>query len=251
MCGNESQQGLKLVEKLSTPLSDDLNSGLYDKKSSHFEVNQLNGWIFCEAPFSWRNVDGWEGHSPTRDTLLGEPTFHTFPYCAFKKHANSKVQMPPSQLRFTLPSIIITITSNKPSNTGTHKTDRIPPITNHKPWPFELVEVNFCFLRGPLRRLTAAKNANFSWPLNFRICVFLKSAVKRRGGRLHEKAGSARVTLPAGLTFLHTNTMPRTAGSTRSRHDNQSMRDLNWLDREGEPSTQDRFSSYNQGLRVT
>ena len=42
----------------------------------------------------------------------------------------------------------------------------------------------------------------------------------------NKKAGSARVTLPAGLTFLHTNTMPRTAGSTRSRHDNQSMRDL-------------------------
>ena len=30
------------------------------------------------------------------------------------KHANSKVQNPPSQLRFWLPSIIITITINKP-----------------------------------------------------------------------------------------------------------------------------------------
>ena len=28
-------------------------------------------------------------------------------YCAFHKHANSKVQKPPSQLRFSLPSIII------------------------------------------------------------------------------------------------------------------------------------------------
>ena len=27
-------------------------------------------------------------------------------YCAFYKHANSKIQMPPSQLRFSLPSII-------------------------------------------------------------------------------------------------------------------------------------------------
>ena len=161
--------------------------------------------------------------------------------------------MPPWQLRFTLPSIIITITRNKPWNTGTHKTDRIPPITNHKPWPFELVEVNFRFLRGPLRWLTAAKNANFSWLLNFRICVFLKRAVKDVAAvyMRNKKAGSARVTLPAGLTFLHTNTMPRTAGSTRSRHDNQSMRDLNWLDREGEPSTQDRFSSYNRGLKDT
>ena len=35
-------------------------------------------------------------------------------YCAFHKHANSKVQKPPSQLRFWLPSIIITITSNEP-----------------------------------------------------------------------------------------------------------------------------------------
>ena len=66
----------------------------------------------------------------------------------------------------------------------------------------------------------------------------------------NKKAGSARVTLPAGLAFLHINTMPRTAGSTRSRHDNHSMRDLRWLDREGEPSTQDRFS-YNRGLRDT
>ena len=35
-------------------------------------------------------------------------------YCAFHKHANSEVQKPPSQLRFSLPSIIITITSNEP-----------------------------------------------------------------------------------------------------------------------------------------
>ena len=60
-------------------------------------------------------------------------------YCAFHKHANSKIQKPPSQLRFSLPSIIITITSNEPWNTETHKTDRNPPITDHKPWPFEPV----------------------------------------------------------------------------------------------------------------
>ena len=29
-------------------------------------------------------------------------------YCSFHKHANSKAQKPPSQLRFSLPSIIIT-----------------------------------------------------------------------------------------------------------------------------------------------
>ena len=32
--------------------------------------------------------------------------------------------------------------------------DRKPPITNHERGPFELVQVNMCFLRGPLRGLT-------------------------------------------------------------------------------------------------
>ena len=52
-----------------------------------------------------------------------------------------------------------------------------PPITNHKPWPFEPVKVKFCFLRGPLRWLTAAKNAIVGWLLNFRIRMFVKSAI--------------------------------------------------------------------------
>ena len=79
--------------------------------------------------------------------------------CAFHKHANCKLQKLPSQLRFSLPSIIITITSKEPWNTETHKTDRNPPITNHKPW------------------LTAAKNPIVSWLLNFRTRMFVKSAV--------------------------------------------------------------------------
>ena len=57
--------------------------------------------------------------------------------CAFHKHANSKVQKPPSQLCLSLLSIIITITSNEPWNRETHKTDRNPQITNHdllNPW---------------------------------------------------------------------------------------------------------------------
>ena len=63
------------------------------------------------------------------------------------------------------------------------------------------------FLRGPLRWLTAAKNANVSWLLNFRICVFLKRLVKDAATvyMRNKKAGSARVTLPAGLTFLQNN----------------------------------------------
>ena len=47
------------------------------------------------------------------------------------------------------------ITSNEPSDTETHKTDRNPLITNHKQWPFEPVEVNFHFLRGQLRWLAS------------------------------------------------------------------------------------------------
>ena len=49
--------------------------------------------------------------------------------------------------------------------------------TNHKPWPFEPIKVKFFFLRGPLRWLTAAKNAIVGWLLNFRIRMFVKSAV--------------------------------------------------------------------------
>ena len=100
-------------------------------------------------------------------------------YCAFQNYANTEVQKLPSQLRFSPPSIIITMTSNEPWNKETPKTDRKPSITNHKPWPFELVEVKFCFLRGPLRWLTTAKNSNVSYLLNFRIRVFLKSSVRR------------------------------------------------------------------------
>ena len=36
-------------------------------------------------------------------------------------------------MRFSLPSIIITITSNEPWNRETHKTNQNPPITNYKP----------------------------------------------------------------------------------------------------------------------
>ena len=38
-------------------------------------------------------------------------------------------------------------------------------------------EVKFCFLRGPLRWLTAAKNEIVGWLLNFRIRMFVKSAI--------------------------------------------------------------------------
>ena len=104
-------------------------------------------------------------------------SFLLLPLLCFHKHANSKINGSPSQLRFSLPSIIITITNNEPWNTETHKTDRNPPITNHKPWPFEPVKFKFCFLRGPLRWLTAATNPIVSWLLNFTIRMLVKSAV--------------------------------------------------------------------------
>ena len=98
-------------------------------------------------------------------------------YCTFHKHANSKVQGR-LELRFSLPSIIITITSKEPWNTETHKTDRNAPITNHEPWPFEPVKVKFCFLGGSSRWLTAVSQSVVSWLLNFRIRMFVKSTLK-------------------------------------------------------------------------
>ena len=62
---------------------------------------------------------------------------------------------------------------------NTHIRQKKRPITNHKPSPFEPAEISFCFLRGPLRWLTAAKNTNVSWLLNFRIHVFMKSMVNK------------------------------------------------------------------------
>ena len=94
-------------------------------------------------------------------------------YCTFQKYANSKIQKAAFKIEFfTAFNHILTITSNKP-----WKTKKESKSTNHKPWPFEPVKLKFCFLRGPLRWLTAAKNSNVSWLLNLRIRVFLKSAV--------------------------------------------------------------------------
>ena len=57
-------------------------------------------------------------------------------------------------------------------------------------------------------------------------------------GRVTRLAGSpffnGRVTLLAGPTFLHMNTLARPAGSTPSRRDNQSMRERCWLGQRGQ-----------------
>ena len=131
--------------------------------------------------------------------------FYCYLYCAFQKHANSKINGSPSQLRFSLPSIIITITSNEPWDTETHKTDRHPPITNHKQWPFEPVKVKFRFLRGPLRWLTAVTNAIVSWLLNFTIRMFVKSAVIMMQRHRQSEFDASRIRLRlGGLPHLET-----------------------------------------------
>ena len=94
-------------------------------------------------------------------------------YCAFQKHANSEVQKPPSQLHFSLLSILITITSNEPWHKKTHT--KWIGITNYKPWPFEPIEVNFCFLRGLLRLSMGAKITNFTCLLTSEFVCFWKA----------------------------------------------------------------------------
>ena len=65
-------------------------------------------------------------------SIVSSLCIYFFSYCAFHKHANSKVQKMPSQLRFSLPSIIIMITSTEPCNTqnGSKSTNHAQ-ITNH------------------------------------------------------------------------------------------------------------------------
>ena len=55
-----------------------------------------------------------------------------------------------------------TIIQQRTMKDETNKTDRHPPITNHKPWPFELVEVKVRFPRDPLRWLTEQKNPKYA-----------------------------------------------------------------------------------------
>ena len=71
-------------------------------------------------------------------------------YCAFHKHANSKVQKPQSQLCFLLPSIIITITSNTPWNTETHKTD----------WNHDLLNLLKLFPNRSVKMIDGRKKRN-------------------------------------------------------------------------------------------
>ena len=91
--------------------------------------------------------------------------------------ASDKNEKEQKNLRSNLNRPIIarnrTITKQRTLKHETNKTDRNPPITNHKPWPFELVQVNMCFLRGPLRWLTEQKMQN-----SFEVCK-THSAIQR------------------------------------------------------------------------
>ena len=143
----------------------------------HIWVEIVVGSLPCSARFS-SGYSGFPNSNLTTNKVDEEPLkvdvlslncYYHFYYCTIHKHANSKAQKLPSQLRFSMLSIIIMITRNEPWNTETHKMDRNPPITIHKQWPFEPVKVKFCFLRGLLRWLMAVKNAIISWLLNFRL----------------------------------------------------------------------------------
>ena len=92
-------------------------------------------------------------------------------YCTFQKRASSEVQKLPSQMRFLLLLIIITITSNEQQ---THKTDQNPPITNHTFWAFWS---KLLFPKRSAEMIDGCEERKCSWVLNFRIDVFLKSAV--------------------------------------------------------------------------
>ena len=137
---------------------------------------------------------------------------------------------------------------------------------------FRLYGENLYRVEGSLASPSYPGQANFSY-------IFLQNLANR----LHEKqkVGSARrvtclagspffdgrVTLLAGPTFLHINTLARLAGSTPSRRDNQSMCERCWLGKrgqlfshinarwswlgwEGDPLFRDNFSPYKQGLNL-
>ena len=94
-------------------------------------------------------------------------------------------------------------------------------------------------VEGSLAHPSYFRRANFSY-------ISLQNLVNRlhekqkvgSAGRVTSLAGShffyGRVTLLAGPTFLHINTLARPAGSTPSRRDNQSMRERCWLGQRGQ-----------------
>ena len=109
------------------------------------------------------------------------------PYCAFQKHVNSEVQKPPQQVRFF--AAVNHNYDHKQRSLKHRNTQNGSKSTNHKPWPFEPMEVNVRFL-GPLRQLTAGKNANVSWFWKLKIRVLMKKKRVCGQATLHLKNGS-------------------------------------------------------------
>ena len=64
---------------------------------------------------------------------------------------------------------------NRKRRNGSKSTDHNQPT-----WTFEPVEASFCFLRGPLRWLTAEKNATIDW-VGFACCWKVKYVSKING----------------------------------------------------------------------
>ena len=93
----------------------------------------------------------------------------------FNNIANSEVQSPTDNWVFRQLWLMIMATVNEPWNTGGNNKQNGSKSTNHdrKMQPFDPAEVSFCFLRGLLRRLTAAENVNRCWGLSFRVRMLL------------------------------------------------------------------------------
>ena len=182
----------KLVPSLLLDQCESLVLGSHDVpswSSNHFlQFCTVKLISFCSSPLVGGNCpkvseilhETWILHSSY--TLLSENSKLNhqalWGYCAFHKHANSKVQKP--RLYNSFYAAVNLNYDNKQrtlKHRNTQNGSKSTRITNHKPWPFESVKVKFCFLRGPLRWLTAAKNAIVSWLLNFRIGMFVKSVV--------------------------------------------------------------------------
>ena len=101
-----------------------------------------------------------------------------------------------------------------------------------------------------------AGRANFSYISLHNLANRLHEKQKvGSAGRVTRLAGSpffdGRVTLLAGPTFLHINTLARPAGSTPSGRDNQSMRDRCWLGQRGQLSSYIKCSLELTRLGVT
>ena len=128
-------------------------------------------WVFCSVNhFSEGGVNA--NHNVTCSPSLTENDSRMFKnseenrdgewiFCRRKEAegcfilVSDKSKKDQKNLRRKLNSSIVarnrTITKQRTLKHETNKSFRNPPITNHKAWPFELVQVITCFLRCPLR----------------------------------------------------------------------------------------------------